>query len=83
MTIDDALAVLAAPINAASPAAAVVRVTRGLDTEAAIHAHAPGDSVAAISEPTREVTPGLLTNDGLAVRMLVYDIATSFPPDET
>jgi hypothetical protein len=54
-----------------------------LDTEAAIRADAPADSVAAISEATREVTSGLLINDGLDVRMLVYDIATLFPPDET
>ena len=69
MTIDDAIADLTERIKSASPDA-VVRVKRRSDEEGAI------------KEATQEITLSLLTNEGLDVQVLVYDIATSLPPSE-
>jgi hypothetical protein len=81
MTIDDAIADLTERIKSASPDA-VVRVKRRSDEEASIRAYAPADDEGAIKEATQEITLSLLTNEGLDVQVLVYDIATSLPPSE-
>ena len=81
MTIDDAIADLTERIKSASPDA-VVRVKRRSDEEASIRAYAPADNEGVIKEATQEITLSLLTNEGLDVQVLVYDIATSLPPSE-
>ena len=81
MTVDDAIADLLARIKDASPDA-VIRVKRRSDEEASIRVYAPVDHEAAIKATTQEITLHLLTNDGLDVQVLVYDIATSLPPSE-
>jgi hypothetical protein len=80
MTIDDAIADLTARIKGASPDA-VVRVKRRSDEEAAIRVYAPADHEDAIKSATHEQTLSLLTGEGLDVQVLVYDIATSLPPE--
>jgi len=81
MTIDDAIADLTARIISASPDA-VVRVKRRSDEEATIRVYAPADHEEAIKSATQEQTLSLLTGEGLDVQVLVYDIATSLPPDQ-
>lgn len=81
MTLDEAISDLTARINDACPTA-VVRVKRRSAEEAAIRAYAPADSESAIKTATQEVTLTLLTEEGLDVQVLVYDIATSLPPAE-
>lgn len=55
---------------------------RRSDEEATIRVYAPADHESAIKEASQEITLSLLTNDGLDVQVLVYDIATSLPPSE-
>jgi hypothetical protein len=81
MTVDDAIADLLARIKDAC-SDAVIRVKRRSDEEASIRVYAPVDHENAIKAATQEITLGLLTNDGLDVQVLVYDIATSLPPSE-
>jgi hypothetical protein len=81
MTIDDAIADLTTRIKSASPDA-VVRVKRRSDEEAAIRVYAPADDEDAIKSATQEQTLSLLTDAGLNVQVLVYDIATSLPPEQ-
>jgi hypothetical protein len=81
MTIDDAIADLLARIKDAY-SDAVIRVKRRSDEEASIRAYAPVDYETAIKAATQEVTLSLLTNEGLDVQVLVYDIATTLPPPE-
>ncbi len=81
MTIEDAIADLIARIKSVSPDA-VVRVKRRSGEEASIRAYAPADHADAIKAATQEITLSLLTNDGLDVQVLVYDIATSLPPEQ-
>jgi len=81
MTLDEVIADLTARITDASPAA-VVRVSRRSDVEASIRAYAPVEDETAIKAATQDVTLSVLTNDGLDVQVLVYDIATSLPPSE-
>jgi hypothetical protein len=81
MTIEDAIADLTARIKDVSPSA-VIRVKRRSDEEASIRAYAPADHADPIKAATQEITLGLLTKDGLDVQVLVYDIATSLPPDQ-
>jgi hypothetical protein len=81
MTIDEAIADLTARIRAASPNA-VVRVKRRSGEEAAIRAYAPAAHEEAIKSATQETTLRLLTDEGLDVQVLVYDIATSLPPEQ-
>lgn len=81
MTIDEAIADLTARIKELSPGA-VVRVQRRSAEEAAIRAYAPAAHEAAIKDATRDSTLALLTEEGLDVQVLVYDIATSLPPDQ-
>ncbi|HWQ13195.1 MAG TPA: hypothetical protein VNL77_10365 [Roseiflexaceae bacterium] len=81
MTIEDAIADLTARIKGASPQA-VIRVKRRSGEEAAIRAYAPAEHEEAIKAATQEITLKLLTEEGLDVQVLVYDIATSLPPDQ-
>jgi len=80
MTIDDAIADLTARIREASPDA-VVRVKRRSGEEAAIRVYAPADHEDMIKSATQEQTLSLLIGEGLDVQVLVYDIATSLPPE--
>ncbi len=81
MTLDEAIAELTRRITAAS-ADAVVRVTRV--SEERLRALARDSHVfeGAIKQATQDLTLQLLTADGLDVQVLVYDIATSLPPEE-
>lgn len=81
MTLDDAIAELSRRITAAS-AGAVIRVTRVSAEEAGIRAYAPLADEGAIKAATQDYTLQLLTGEGLDVQVLVYDIATSLPPEE-
>jgi hypothetical protein len=81
MTVDDAIADLTARIKEASPDA-VIKIKRRSDEEASIRVYAPADHEAAIKAATQELTLSLLTNEGLDVQVLVYDIATSLPQGE-
>lgn len=81
MTIDEAITDLTGRISAASPSA-VVRVKRRSAEEAAIRVYAPADDESAVKEATQALTLSLLTEEGLDVQVLVYDIATSLPPEQ-
>lgn len=81
MTLDEAIDDLKSRILAVSPDA-VIRVMRSSDEEASIRAYAPADKEAAIKEATRDQTLQLLTDEGLDVQVIFYDIATSLPPEE-
>ena len=81
MTIDDSIADLTERIKTASPDA-VVRVQKRSGEEAAIRVYAPAEDESAIKSATQELTLSLLSNDGLDVQVLVYDIATSLPPND-
>ncbi|NTW97376.1 MAG: hypothetical protein HGB28_02375 [Oscillochloris sp.] len=81
MTLDEAIADITRRISAASPGS-VVRITRVSGEEASIRAYAPTADEGAIKEATQDFTLQLLTGEGLDVQVLVYDIATSLPPDE-
>jgi hypothetical protein len=81
MTIDEAIADLTARIRDVSPNA-VIRVQRRSGEEAAIRAYAPAGDERAVKEATQEITLKLLTDEGLDVQVLVYDIATSLPPEQ-
>jgi hypothetical protein len=81
MTIDEAIAELTARIKAAS-SEAVIRVKRRSDEEASIRAYAPAEHESPIKEATHDLTLSLLTEHGLDVQVLVYDIATSLPPEQ-
>ncbi len=81
MTIDDSIADLTERIKTASPAA-VVRVQRRSGEDATIRVYARAEDESAIKSATQEITLSLLSNDGLDVQVLVYDIATSLPPNE-
>jgi hypothetical protein len=81
MTLDEAIAEISQRISTAS-AGAVIRVTRMSAEEASIRAYAPTSDEAAIKEATHDFTFELLTSQGLDVQVLVYDIATSLPPEE-
>jgi hypothetical protein len=81
MTLDEAIAEITRRISAAS-SGSVVRVTRVSAEEATIRAYAPTADESAIKEATHDYTFELLTGEGIDVQVLVYDIATSLPPDE-
>ena len=82
MSLENAIADLTARIKAVSQQA-VIRVKRRSDEEASIRVYAPVDQETAIKAATQEITLNLLTNEGLDVQVLVYDIATSLPPTES
>jgi hypothetical protein len=81
MTLDEAIADLTNRIKNVSPEA-VIRVQRRSAEDAAISTYAPGQDENAIMDATQEITLNLLVSEGLDVRVIVYDIATSFPPAE-
>jgi hypothetical protein len=81
MTLDEAIDHLKGCIAAVSPDA-VIRVMRTSDEEASIRAYAPAEHEAPIKDATREQTLELLTNSGVDVQVIFYDIATSLPPEE-
>lgn len=81
MTLDEAIADLSQRIKNVSPDA-VLKVQRRSAEEAAIRAYAPADHEEAIRSATQERTLKLLTEDGLDVQVLVYDIATSLPKEQ-
>ncbi|HMO60039.1 MAG TPA: hypothetical protein PKA05_05690 [Roseiflexaceae bacterium] len=81
MTLDEAITELTERIQRASPDA-VVRVQRRSADEAAIRAYAPAAHEDAIKDATRDLTLALLTEDDIDVQVLVYDIATSLPPQQ-
>jgi len=81
MTIDDAIADLTERVKGAC-AEAVIRVKKRSAEEATIRVYAPADQEATIKDATRDITLTLLTGEGLDVQVLVYDIATSLPPDQ-
>lgn len=81
MTLDEAIAEVSQRVLAACPEA-VLRIARASDEEASIRAYAPAGAETAIKATTQEYTMELLTGEGLDVQVLVYDIATSLPPEE-
>jgi hypothetical protein len=81
ISLDDAITDICRRVSAASPNS-VIRVTRISDEEASIRAYAPAGDEGAIKEATVEMTLQLLTAEGIDVQVLVYDIATSLPPEE-
>ena len=81
MNLEDAIGETSQRISAVCPSA-VIRVTRVSSEEASIRAYAPASDEAAIKAATQDYTFQLLTGEGLDVQVLVYDIATSLPPEE-
>ena len=81
MSLEVAIDELVRRISAASTSA-VTRVTRVSDEEASLRAYAPASDEATIKAATQEYTLQLLIGEGLDVQVLVYDIATSLPPEE-
>lgn len=81
MTLEEAIAEISRRVTAASPEA-VLRISRASDEEASIRAYAPAGAETAIKAATQDYTMQLLTGEGLDVQVLVYDIATSLPPEE-
>jgi hypothetical protein len=81
MTLDEAITDLKNRVLAVSPDA-VIRVMRTSEEEASIRAYAPAEHENAIKDATRDQTFELLTDSGLDVQVIFYDIATSLPPEE-
>lgn len=81
MPIEQAIADLTSRINAISPTA-VIRTKRRNTEEATIRVYAPADDEISIKDVVQPITLSLLTGEGLDVQVLVYDIATSLPPEE-
>ncbi len=81
MTLDEAITEISRRASAASPQA-VLRITRISAEEASIRAYAPLEDETAIKQATNDLTLQLLTAEGLDVQVLVYDVATSLPPEE-
>ncbi len=81
MTLDQAIDDIKQRIIAVSPDA-VLRVIRASEEEASIRAYAPAKDETAIKDATREPTFQMLTDSGLDVQVIFYDVATSLPPDE-
>jgi hypothetical protein len=81
MTIDEAINDLTSRIKTVCPEV-VIRTKKRSAEEASIRAYAPADYESAIKEATQETTLSLLTGEGLDVQVLVYDIATSLPPEQ-
>jgi hypothetical protein len=81
MTLDEAISDVKNRILAVSPEAEI-RVMRTSEEEASIRAYAAAEHEAAIKDATRDTTFELLTDSGLDVQVIFYDIATSLPPAE-
>ena len=80
MTLEEAIAEISRRVLAACPEA-VLRVAHVSPEEANIRAYTPAGAEAAIKQATLDYTFELLTGEGLDVQVLVYDIATSLPPE--
>ena len=81
MSIDDAIADLTERVKGAY-GEAVIRVKKRSAEEATMRVYAPADREEAIKTATQDITLSLLTGEGLDVQVLVYDIATSLPPEQ-
>jgi len=81
MTIDDAITDLTERVKSAC-AESVIRVKKRSTDEATMRVYAPADQEAAIKAATQDITLSLLTGENLDVQVLVYDIATSLPPEQ-
>ncbi|MBP8252095.1 MAG: hypothetical protein KAX40_06995 [Herpetosiphon sp.] len=81
MTLDQALEEMSKLIHGVSPDAVLRSKKRGAD-ELAIRVYAPAEHEDAIRDATRERSLQLLTEEGLDVQILTYDITTSLPPEE-
>lgn len=81
MTLDEAIEDIKGRVLQISPDA-IIRVMRTSAEEASIRAYAQADHEGPIKEATRDPTFELLTNEGLDVQVIFYDIATSLPPEE-
>lgn len=81
MSLDQAIEDITSIIKSVS-ADAVIRVLRQSEEEASIRAYAPVSDGAAIKDATRDKTFELLTNEGLDVQVIFYDIAENLPPEE-
>jgi hypothetical protein len=81
MSLEQAITDVTNRVTAVSPDA-VIRVLRQSDEEATVRAYAAAEFENQIKDATREVTLELLTNEGLDVQVIFYDIATSLPPEE-
>ena len=81
MTLEDAIADLTDRIKSVSPNA-VIRVQLRSAQEGTIRVYAHADAEASITAATQEITLALLTDPGLDVQVLVYDISTSLPPEQ-
>lgn len=80
MPIEDAIADLTSRIKAVSPDA-VIRTKKRNAEEATIRVYASAEHENAIKQEVQPITLSLLTGEGLDVQVLVYDIATSLPPE--
>lgn len=80
MTLEDALTDLTSRIVAVSPSA-VIRIQRAGSEEATIRAYAAAEYEQQLKDAVRDQVISLLTEQGIDVQVLVYDIATSLPPD--
>ncbi|MEI8166774.1 MAG: hypothetical protein WCG26_10355 [Chloroflexales bacterium] len=80
MTLEEAIAEISGRVITACPDA-VLRIVHASDEEASIRAYAHVGAEAAIKAATNDYTIELLTGEGLDVQVLVYDIATSLPPE--
>jgi hypothetical protein len=80
VTIDDAIADFIVRIKDAAPEA-VIRVQRRSNEEASIRVYAPPDLEGGIKEATQDLTLSWLREGAIDVQVLVYDIATSLPPE--
>jgi hypothetical protein len=81
MTLAEAIESLTGMIKEVSPEA-VIRVKRRSNEEASIRVYAPADADVRIKDATQDATLRMLTEEGLDVQVLVYDIATSLPPEQ-
>lgn len=80
MTLEDALTDLTGRIVAVSPSA-VIRIQRAGSEEATIRAYAAAEYEQQLKDAVRDQVISLLTEQSIDVQVLVYDIATSLPPD--
>jgi hypothetical protein len=81
MNLDEAITNLSNKVKDISPDA-VLRIKRRSSEEGSIRVYAASEHEAAIKAATQEITLNLLTEHGLDLQLLVYDIATSLPPEE-
>lgn len=82
MTLDDAFAELSALIKQVSPDA-VLRTKKRNKEEGSIRAYVAAEVEDKVREAVQERSLKLLTENDLDVQVLVYDIATSLPPEES